>query len=194
MVKDKIRIDFPKNRFGVNYYQYKRLDCVDVYMEMLILMNCKFIGKCRSCTHLLKWVVKILYKKWDNIRFIDIEESFSLSLIYRKFVKRNVVLEHFEQNRHLLKLMSYRARKNKNHYELIHKNIDFFSESLKKYIDARNFIYNGIKAYIDIYNVNDFKNDLDVNNLNNFKIDLVTDWIFFVLFSGTVSFQDFLAI
>ena len=54
--------------------------------------------------------------------------------------------------------MSYRARKNKNHYELIPKNIDFFSESLKKYIDARNFIYNGIKAYIDIYNVNDFRN------------------------------------
>ena len=79
-------------------------------------------------------------------------------MIYRKFVKRNVVLEHFEQNRHLLKLMSYRARKNKNPYELTPKNIDFFSESLKKYIDSRNFIYNGIKAYIDIYNVNDFRN------------------------------------
>lgn len=125
MVKDKIRIDFPKKRFGVAYYQYEELDCVDLYMEMLILMNCEFIRQCRSCRHLLKWVVKIIYKKWDNIRFIDIEEAFSLSLIYKNFVKEDVVLEHFKQHRPLLKTISYKAKKEKNHYQLIYKNVNF---------------------------------------------------------------------
>lgn len=39
----------------------------------------------------------------------------------------------------------------------------FVFESLEKYICARNFIYNGIAAYIDIYNVNDFKDDLVID-------------------------------
>ena len=160
MVRDKIRIDCLKNRFDVNYFQYKEMDCIDLNMEMLILLNCKFIGKCRCCTHLLKWVVKTLHKKWDDIRFIDIDEAFSLALIYKEFVKRNPALEHFKQNRRCLRLMSYKAKRYKNHYELMQENVDFFNESLKIYTEVRNFIYNGIKTYIDIYDVDDLKNDL----------------------------------
>ena len=160
MVRDKIRIDCLKNRFGVNFCQYKEMDYIDLYMEMLILLNSKFIGKCRCCTNLLKWVVKIL-KKWDDIRFIDTDEAFSLALIYKEFVKKKkIVLEHFKQNRHHLRLMLYRAKRYKNHYELMQENVDFFKESLKIYTEVRNFIYNGIKTYIDIYNVVDLKNDL----------------------------------
>ena len=50
--------------------------------------------------------------------------------------------------------MSYRAKRYKNHYELMQENVDFFKESLKIYTEVRNFIYNGI------YNVVDLKNDL----------------------------------
>ena len=40
------------------------------------------------------------------------------------------------------------------------ENVDFLNESLKIYTEVRNFIYNGIKTYIDIYDVDDLKNDL----------------------------------
>ena len=56
--------------------------------------------------------------------------------------------------------MLYRAKRYKNHYELMQENVDFFKESLKIYAEVRNFIYNDIKTYIDIYNVVDLKNDL----------------------------------
>ena len=81
-----MRINFPQKRFGVAYYQYEKLDCVDLYMEMLILMNCEIIYQCRPCSHLLKWVVKLLFKKWDTIRFIEIEEAFFLAMIYKDFI------------------------------------------------------------------------------------------------------------
>ena len=74
--------------------------------------------------------------------------------------KKNPVLEHFKQNRCCLRLMSYKAKRYKNHYELMQENVDFFNESLKIYTEVRNFIYNGIKTYIDIYDVDDLKNDL----------------------------------
>ena len=76
------------------------MDCIDLHIEMLILLNWKFIRKCRCCSHLLKWVVKTLHKKWDDIRFIDLDEAFSLALTYKEFVKKNPVLKHFKQNRH----------------------------------------------------------------------------------------------
>ena len=105
--------------------------------------------------------MKTLHKKWDDIRFIDIDEAFSLALIYKECVqKKNPVLEHFKQNRCCLRLMSYKAKRYRNHYELMQESVDFFNESFKIYTEVRNFIYNGIKAYVDIYNVDDLKNDL----------------------------------
>lgn len=163
MGREKMRINFPQKRFGVAYYQYEKLDCVDLYMEMLILMNCEIIYQCRPCSHLLKWVVKLLFKKWDTIRFIEIEEAFFLAMIYKDFIPRNIVLQHFEEHKFLLKTIPYKAKIEKNPHELIWRHIDFFSESIKKYMYARNFIYNGIASYIDIYNVNDFKNDLVID-------------------------------
>ena len=54
MAKEALRIDFRNKRYGVARWQYEKLDCIDLYMEMLILINCRFIGTCRPCTHLLK--------------------------------------------------------------------------------------------------------------------------------------------
>ena len=104
--------------------------------------------------------MKTLHKKWDDIRFIDLDEAFSLALTYKEFVKKNPVLKHFKQNRHRLKLMSYRTKRYKNHYEEMQENVGFFNESLKIYTEVCNFIYNGIKTYIDIYDVDDLKNYL----------------------------------
>ena len=67
MAREALRIDFRKKRYGVARWQYEKLDCIDLYMEMLILINCRFIGTCRPCTSLLKWVFDTLNRKWDNI-------------------------------------------------------------------------------------------------------------------------------
>ena len=48
-------------------------------MELLILLNCKVIDKCRPCRHFLKWVLKILQRKWGNIRYIELEEALNLA-------------------------------------------------------------------------------------------------------------------
>lgn len=46
---------------------------------MLILLNCEFIGKYRPCTNILKWIIEILYDKWDNIRFINFEKALEIA-------------------------------------------------------------------------------------------------------------------
>ena len=43
------RIEFFKKRFGVAKWHYKRLDCIDLYIELLILVNYQFIRECRPC-------------------------------------------------------------------------------------------------------------------------------------------------
>lgn len=111
MVKSIYRCDFHKKRFGVNYFQYKELDCIDLYIEMLILLNCE---RCRVCIHLLKWVVKILVKKWEDIRFINVEEALSLSSFYKNILQVDPLLQHFKNNRSMLKKMVYKAKKKKN--------------------------------------------------------------------------------
>ena len=67
MTREALRIDFRKKGYGVARWQHEKLDCIDLYMEMLILINCRFIGTCRPCTSLLKWVFDTLNRKWDNI-------------------------------------------------------------------------------------------------------------------------------
>lgn len=95
------------------------------------LMNCEIIYWCRSYSHLLEWVVKLLFTKCGTIWFIEIEEAFFLAMIYKDFIPRNIVLQHFEEHKSLLKTIAYKAKIEKNHHELIWRHIDFFSESIK---------------------------------------------------------------
>lgn len=154
MIKDIYRCDFNKKRFGVKYFQCKELDCIDLYIEMSILLNCKW---CRSCIHLLKWVVKILVQKWDDIRFINLEEALSLSSFYKNILQVGPVLQHFKINRSMLKKSCIRQRKKK--HELIKLNSDFFFNSIEKYNRVRNFIFTCLVSNIDLYNVDSLKID-----------------------------------
>ena len=53
------KIDISHMRFGVCKKEYWYFDCVDLYIELLILLNCNFIGACRPCTYILKWIISI---------------------------------------------------------------------------------------------------------------------------------------
>ena len=71
----RINID----RFGVCEKEYWYFDCVDLYIELLVLLNCKIIGECKTCTSLLKWIVNILINKWDTIKFIELNNALFLA-------------------------------------------------------------------------------------------------------------------
>ena len=73
---------------------------------------------------------------------------------------KDVVLQHFKIHRTLLKRMIHKARKEKNHKEVLFQNKFFFIEGIGKYIHARDFIFNAISSNIDLYKVNDFKDNL----------------------------------
>ena len=160
MTREALRIDFRKKRYGVARWQYEKLDCIDLYMEMLILINCRFIGTCRPGTSLLKWILDTLNRKWDNIRFIELEEAIHLANFLKTIVPKDVVLQHFKIHRTLLKRMIHKARNEKNHKEVLFQNKFFFIEGIGKYIHARDFIFNAISSNIDLYKVNDFKDNL----------------------------------
>lgn len=95
------RMEFKKKRFGVSEWHYKQLDCIDLFMELLILTNCQFMDKCRSCRHLLRFVVDVLRSKWDDIGFINFDEALALAKYLKVFVPYSVLLEHYKMNRPL---------------------------------------------------------------------------------------------
>ena len=42
------------------------LDCVDLYIEILFLLNCELIDQCRTCRYLLGWLLEILEQKMGH--------------------------------------------------------------------------------------------------------------------------------
>ena len=52
------KIEINRKRYEVYKYQYWEMDCIDLFIELLILLNCQFICACRPCTNLLKYVVE----------------------------------------------------------------------------------------------------------------------------------------
>ena len=95
-------------------------------MELLILTNCQFMDKCRSCRHLLRFVVDVLRSKWDDIGFIDFDEALALAKYLKVFMPYSVLLEHYKMNRPLLKKLINKARIEKNTLDVLSDNRLFF--------------------------------------------------------------------
>ena len=70
MARVNYKIDMTRRRYGAARWHYESFDCIGLFIELLILLNCQFIDKCRTCRHLMRWVIEILFDKWDTIRFI----------------------------------------------------------------------------------------------------------------------------
>ena len=101
-IKKMARLNY-KVDFGATKWQYENFDCVDFYIELLILLNCQYIDRCRPCRHFFRWIIEILHDKWDNIRFIDLDEALKMTNFLKKSVSKSVPLEHFTSNCRLLK-------------------------------------------------------------------------------------------
>ena len=159
MAKVNYKIDMARRRYGIAKWQYETFDCVDLYIELLILINCQFIDKCRPCCHLLKWVIDILLDKWDTIKFIEFEEALKMANRLKKAFATSATIEHFKSNRKCLKHMIRYAKKNKKGKttkDVIFMNKSFFMESINKYIQTGEFIFNIISTNNDLYNVKTF--------------------------------------
>ena len=156
------RIEFKKKRFGVCKWQYRRLDCIDLYIELFILINCQFIGQCRPCRHILGYVTDILRCKWDDIRFISLEQALKIARDIKIMVPYCALLEHEIkfQNRKSIKKFINKARIEKNYFDAILDNRFFFLERIGRYLKVRTFVHSIIFNNTDAYNVNDFRNGL----------------------------------
>ena len=125
------KIEISRGRYGVCKYQYWKLDCLDLFIELLILLNCKILGACRQCTNLLRFVVEILRNKWD----IDFEEALALAKDIKTLAKIQDKLDILVENQ------------------------NFFLDGEAKHLKIRNLVYNLIKNRRDVYIVDDFKDD-----------------------------------
>ena len=136
------RIDFDRKRFGVTKWQYDQLNEIDLLIEIGILSNCKMIGSCRVCRHLLRFCIDILMKKWDEFRFINFFDPMKIIKNNEKMFKTSIVLNHYTDNRKLLKKIVRQSRIEKNHYELIRKHKDSFIESIENNEKLKAYLHN----------------------------------------------------
>ena len=67
--KRKTRTDLGRS-YGVTKNEYEMSDYIELLMEMGFLIQCDTIDRCCACRHLLKFCIKILLSRWDEIRFI----------------------------------------------------------------------------------------------------------------------------
>ena len=160
MAKVNLKIDFSRRRYGASKWQYETFDCVDLYIELLILLNCQFIDRCRPCRHLLKWVIDILLDKWDTIKFIEFEEALKMANYLKGSFSTSAPVEHFRSNRKFLKRMikySKKNRKGKNAKDVIFQNKSFFMESINKHLQTREYTFNILSNNNDLYNCSLFE-------------------------------------
>ena len=154
---DKYKLDFAKKRYAVTKWQYEELD---LYIELIHLINCEHIDKCGVCCHFLKWVIRILGNKWDNIKFIELEEALKFIPQLKNIISNSPLLEHFSINRKKLIQMIKIIKRKGEAEEVIMKNKDFFVDGNRKYTQTREVIFKIIVNNEDIDKVDDFKGEL----------------------------------
>ena len=131
-------------------------DCVDLYVELLILLNCEFLGKCKTCTYIIKWIIDILMQKWDTIRFVDFDTVMQLANEIKILIFSSPLVDYYIEKQRRLSEICKRA-KYECDLELVLENKDFFIEKNKNYLALTQFIFDKIKTELDFYRVDDFK-------------------------------------
>ena len=95
--KRKTRVDLGKS-YGVTKYEYEQLDDIDLLCEVGFLIRCDKIDKCRSCRKLLRFCLKILINRWDEIRFLNFFDALKIIKDYKSFfITTNFVLYRYSK-------------------------------------------------------------------------------------------------
>ena len=117
--------------------EYWFFDCVDLYIEMLILLNCELIDHCKTCTYLLRWILEILQQKWDTIRFIEFEVALSLATKLKFFVLDDTIMDHYRSNKNIVLTICKNAKVSCD-LDVILENNDFFKDGDNRYMTVRS--------------------------------------------------------
>lgn len=117
--------------------EYCFFDCVDLYIEMLILLNCELIDQCKTCTYLLRWILEILQQKWDTIRFIEFEVALSLATKLKFFVLDDTIMDHYRSNKNIVLTICKNAKVSCD-LDVILENNDFFKDGDNRYMTVRS--------------------------------------------------------
>ena len=144
-------------RFRVCKKEYWYFACIDLYIELLILLNCEYIGRCRPCTYILKWIIQVLSK-----RFLDFESTLILALSLKSFVSEPYIVSYYKIR---MKYINDFCKKVKScgwwddyHLELLSFG-DFFEGGNDEYLFLRRFILSYFLNSNDFYHVNEFASD-----------------------------------
>ena len=144
-LKFRYKLDFNRKRYGASKWQLEEFDCIDLYMELLVLLNCKILDICRPCRHFLVWFIQILNCKWDTIRYIELEDAFKKATYLKEYLPEYILQRHFNENRKIIKKIIEDFRKGNNSKNVLHKYKKIFLEGNKKHSSFRDFI---LKKYI----------------------------------------------
>ena len=95
--KRNTRVDLGKS-YGVTKYEYEQLDDIDLLCEVGFLIRCDKIDKCCSCRKLLRFCLKILINRWDEIRFLNFFDALKIIKDYKSFfITTNFVLYRYSK-------------------------------------------------------------------------------------------------
>ena len=154
--KHSHKIEINKGRYGVCKKEFYYFDSVDLYIEMLILLNCELIGQCRTCTNIFRWVIEILQEKWDTIRFINFEKA--MEIAKNITLPNSLIVKYYQNKKKNIKLICRKAKVT-DEVDVILDNKEFFVKGDNLYKELREFILNIIREGSDFYQVNEFKDD-----------------------------------
>lgn len=140
------RMDFAKNSFGVRRWEYhEKLDEIDLLIEIGILSNCKIINRCRPCRFLLRHAIDFCMIKWDKFCFINFFDALKIIKQNNKLFKSSIVLDHYIDNKELIKKIIKLFRYEKSPNEAIRKYRDFFIEAIGKNEKIKQYIHDLVK-------------------------------------------------
>ena len=79
-----------RSLFGVRKWQYEKLDDIDLLGEISVLIDCELLGKCRTCTKRLNWIIEILKDRWDSDINVDFENALKIVRKHKKFFQKSI--------------------------------------------------------------------------------------------------------
>ena len=82
-----------KKCYRVNKWMLENLDDIDLLCEVGVLSSCHEIRHCSCCKHLLKWCLRILINRWEEIRCINFFDAIKIIKQNRFFFTNDFLID-----------------------------------------------------------------------------------------------------
>ena len=95
---ENAKIIFKEKCYRAHKWMLENLGDIDLLNEIGVLSSCHEIKKCDCYRHLLKWCLKILINRWDEIRYINFFDAIKDIKQNRAFFKNDFLKKYWEEN------------------------------------------------------------------------------------------------